>query len=59
MPILKMLQQIPNRADVLDEVLIPEGGSVCGYNSYRDGTLYRESEFFIPSKLCLVFVLMS
>ncbi|XP_056225827.1 uncharacterized protein LOC130164860 [Seriola aureovittata] len=52
-PILKMLQKLLNRADVLDKILIHKC-TVDGFNTYRDGTHYRGNDFFKTETLRIV-----
>ena len=42
-PVLKMLQALLNRDDILDKVFSVDSSDSQGYNSFRDGSHFKEN----------------
>ncbi len=53
MPILKILQKLLNRADVLDKILTHDD-TFDGFSTYRDGTHSHGNDFFKTETLRIV-----
>lgn len=52
-PVFKMLQALLNKEEILHEVLKCNTGDVQGYNTFRDGSCFKENTLLVEEKFAI------